>query len=95
VDGSTRAEMAETDLGDGGCRDNIMSDGYARLSRIVVGRQAVEVARSENVEESFNSSSIFRALDSLRYWFILYGRRQHPKVTFEAPNTRIGRDAEM
>lgn len=45
--GNTRTEMADTDLGDGACRDNIMRDGCARLSRIVVGRQVVEVVRPE------------------------------------------------
>lgn len=47
VGGRTRAEMADTDLGDGPCRDNIVRDGCAGLSKIVVGRQVVEVARSE------------------------------------------------
>ena len=45
--------MADTDLGDGACRDNIVRDYCARLSKIVVGRQVVEVARSENAEGSF------------------------------------------
>lgn len=53
VDGNTRAEMADTDLGDGACRDNIVRDGCARLSKIVVGRQVVEVARSEECRVSF------------------------------------------
>ena len=53
VDGNTRAEMADTDLGDGACRDNMVRGGCARLSKIVVERQVVEVASLENVEGSF------------------------------------------
>ncbi len=53
VDGNTRAEMADTDLGDGACRDNMVRDDCARLSRVVAGRHVVEVVRVEKVEGSF------------------------------------------
>ena len=69
VGGNTREEMADTDLGDGACRDSMARDGCARLSKIVVERQVVEVARSENVERALKSLSIFRAPDSLNCWF--------------------------
>ena len=56
VGGNTRAEMADTDLGDGACRDSMARDGCARLSKIDVGRQVVvEFARSENVEGALKS----------------------------------------
>jgi hypothetical protein len=45
VDGKTRAEMADTDLGDGACRDNMLGCGGARLSRNVVGKQVVKVRK--------------------------------------------------
>lgn len=42
VDGNTRAESADTDLGAGACRNNMARAGCAQLSVIVVGRQVVE-----------------------------------------------------
>jgi hypothetical protein len=53
VDGKTRAEMADTDLGQGACRDNIVRAFCARFGGIVGGRQVVEVATPGIVEGSF------------------------------------------